>query len=70
MFLTAGGSGGPWPLRVAVAASVGVLLASFIAASGVDYHDSRNSGLFGAPVYSLSIGFSSWVTSHGAIRRL
>jgi len=34
----------------------GVLVASFIAANGVDYHDSRNSGLLGAPVYSLSMG--------------
>jgi hypothetical protein len=33
-----------------------VLVASFIAASGVDYHDSRNSGWLGAPVYSLSMG--------------
>lgn len=33
-----------------------MLVASFIAGSGVDYHDSRNSGLLGAPVYSLSMG--------------
>ena len=58
-FLTAylpGGSGWCWFLRVVVVSSVGVLVASFIAANGVDYHDSRNSGLLGAPVYSLSIG--------------
>jgi len=58
-FLTAylpGGGGWWWLLRVVVVSSVGVLVASFIAASGVDYHDSRNSGLLGAPVYSLSIG--------------
>ncbi len=58
-FLTAylpGGSGRWWLLRVVLVSSVGVLVASFIAASGVDYHDSRNSGLLGAPVYSLSIG--------------
>ncbi|MGB5044173.1 MAG: hypothetical protein WBO11_04355, partial [Nitrospira sp.] len=41
---------------VVVASSAGVLVASFIAANGVDYHDSRNSGLLGAPAYSLSIG--------------
>ena len=58
-FLTSylpGGGGWWWLLRVVVVSSVGVLVASFIAASGVDYHDSRNSGLLGAPVYSLSIG--------------
>jgi len=58
-FLTAylpGGGGWWWLLRVLVVSSVGMLVASFIAASGVDYHDSRNSGLLGAPVYSLSIG--------------
>ncbi|HRC25481.1 MAG: hypothetical protein WAT82_18780 [Nitrospira sp.] len=58
-FLTAylpGGGGWSWLLRVVVASSAGVLVASFIAANGVDYHDSRNSGLLGAPVYSLSIG--------------
>jgi hypothetical protein len=58
-FLTAylpGGGGWRWLLRTVVIASVGVLVASFIAASGVDYHDSRNSGLLGAPAYSLSIG--------------
>ena len=58
-FLTAylpGGGGWWWLLRVVVVSSVGVLVASFIAANGVDYHDSRNSGLLGAPVYSLSIG--------------
>lgn len=58
-FLTAylpGGGGWWWLLRVVVVAMVGVLVASFIAASGVDYHDSRNSGLLGAPVYSLTIG--------------
>lgn len=32
------------------------LVASFIAANGVDCHNSRNSGLLGAPAYSLSIG--------------
>lgn len=58
-FLTAylpGGGGWWWLLRVVVVSSVGVLVASFIAANGVDYHDSRNSGLLGAPVYSFSIG--------------
>jgi CDP-diglyceride synthetase len=58
-FLTAylpGGGGWRWLLRTVVISSVGVLVASFIAASGVDYHDSRNSGLLGAPAYSLSIG--------------
>ena len=58
-FLTSylpGGGGWWWLLRVVVASSAGVLVASFIAANGVDYHDSRNSGLLGAPVYSLSIG--------------
>ena len=58
-FLTAylpGGGGWSWLLRVVVASSAGVLVASFIAANGVDYHDSRNSGLLGAPAYSLSIG--------------
>ncbi len=58
-FLTAylpGGGGWWWPLRVVLVSSVGVLVASFVVASGVDYHDSRNSGLLGAPAYSLSIG--------------
>ncbi|HNK51314.1 MAG TPA: hypothetical protein PKX75_19940 [Nitrospira sp.] len=45
-----------WLVRVIVASCIGVIIASFIAAGGVDYHDSRNSGLLGAPVYSLSIG--------------
>lgn len=34
----------------------GVLVALFIAASGIDYHDSRNSGLLGASACSFSIG--------------
>lgn len=51
-----GGGGWWWLLRVVVVSFAGVLVASFIAARGVDYHDSRNSGLLGAPVYSLSIG--------------
>lgn len=58
-FLTAylpGGGGWWWLLRVVLVSSVGVLVASYIAASGVDYHDSRNSGLLGAPAYSLTIG--------------
>ncbi|HEX8750355.1 MAG TPA: hypothetical protein VF732_04510 [Nitrospira sp.] len=58
-FLTAyptGGLGWWWLLRVVVASFFGVMIASFIAASGVDYHDSRNSGLLGAPFYSLAIG--------------
>ena len=58
-FLTAylpGGGGWWWLLRVLLVSFIGVLVASFIAASGVDYHDSRNSGLLGAPAYSLSIG--------------
>lgn len=53
---TAGGGGWLWLLRVVVASFFGVMIASFIAASGVDYHDSRNSGLLGAPFYSLAIG--------------
>ncbi len=47
-FLTAylpGGDNWWWFLRVVVIYSVDILLASFIAASGVDYHDSRNSGV-------------------------
>lgn len=58
-FLTAflpGGGGWWWLLRVAVVSCVGVVVASAIAASGVDYHDSRNSGLMTAPFYSLTIG--------------
>lgn len=58
-FLTAyllGNGGWWWLLRVVVASFFGVLIASFIAASGVDYQDSRNSGLLGAPFYSLVIG--------------
>jgi hypothetical protein len=47
--LSAGRGGWSWLLRVVVASSAGVLVASFIAANGVDYHDSRNSGLLGAP---------------------
>ena len=35
---------------------IDVHVSSFIAASGVDYHDSRNSGLLDAPAYSLSVG--------------
>ena len=50
-------AGWGWLARVVVASCIGVTVASFIAASGVDHHDSRNSGLLGAPVYSLSIGF-------------
>jgi len=56
-FLTAylpGGGGWWWLLRAV--SIVGVLVVSFIAASGVDYHDSWNSGLLGAPFYSLTIG--------------
>ena len=58
-FLTAylpGGGDWWWLLRVIVVSSVSVLVASFIASSGVDYHDSRNAGLLGAPVYSRSMG--------------
>jgi hypothetical protein len=58
-FLTGYLSGGGtwwWLLRVVVAALIGVTMASFLAANGVDYHDSRNSGLLGAPFYSLAIG--------------
>jgi FtsH-binding integral membrane protein len=58
-FLTAylPGGGSWWRLlRVVVASFFGVMIASFIAASGVDYHDSRNSGLLGAPFYSAAIG--------------
>ncbi|BCA56943.1 hypothetical protein W02_40830 [Nitrospira sp. KM1] len=58
-FLTAylpGNGGWWWLLRVVVGSFFGVMIASFIAASGVDYHDSRNSGLLGAPFYSLAIG--------------
>ena len=53
---TAGRGGWLWLLRVIVASFFGVMIASFIAASGVDYHDSGNSGLLGAPFYSLAIG--------------
>ncbi len=58
-FLTAyasGRGGWWWLLCVVVLSMVGVSVASFIAASGVDYHDSRNSGLLDAPAYSLSVG--------------
>jgi len=58
-FLTAylpGGGDWWWLLCVIVVSSVGVWVASFIAASGVHYHDSRNSGLLGGPVYRLSMG--------------
>jgi len=51
-----GGAGWWWLARVVVASCIGVIIASFLAAGGIDYHDSRNSGLLGAPVYSLSIG--------------
>lgn len=51
------GVAGGWLLRVVVVSIVGVLVASFIAGSGVDYHDSRNSGLLSAPLYGLSIEF-------------
>jgi hypothetical protein len=60
-FLTAympGGGGWWWLLRLTAASCVGVIIASFIAASGVDYHDSRNSGLMAAPFYSLTIGLA------------
>jgi hypothetical protein len=43
-------------VRLIVASFFGVMIASFIAARGIDYHDSRNSGLVGAPFYSLTIG--------------
>ena len=58
-FLTSyltGGGGWRWLLRVVVASVFGVMIASFIAAGGVDYQDSRNSGLLAAPFYSLAIG--------------
>lgn len=58
-FVTAylpGGRRWRWLARVVVVSCVGVTVASFIAARGVDYHDSRNSGLMGAPAYSLAIG--------------
>ncbi|HEU4683956.1 MAG TPA: hypothetical protein VFS39_05595 [Nitrospira sp.] len=45
-----------WLLRAVAASCVGVMIAGFLAASGVDYHDSRNSGLLAAPLYSLAIG--------------
>ncbi len=51
-----GGGGWWWLLRVVVASCLGVMVASAIAASGVDYHDSRNSGLMVAPFYSLALG--------------
>jgi hypothetical protein len=41
---------------VVVISAVIALVASFIVASGLDYHDSRNSGLLGAPLYRLTIG--------------
>lgn len=53
---TPGRGGWWWLLRVVVVSFFGVMIASFIAASGVDYQDSRNSGLLGAPFYSLAIG--------------
>ncbi len=62
-FLTAylpGGGGWRWLLRVVVISSVGALVASFIAASGVDYQDSQNSGLLGAPFTALQAGFCCW----------
>ena len=42
-------------MRLIVASFFGVIIASF-AARGIDYHDSRNSGLVGTPFYSLAIG--------------
>ncbi|MBX3120974.1 MAG: hypothetical protein KF784_18095 [Fimbriimonadaceae bacterium] len=39
-----------------VISAVVVLVASFIVASGLDYHDSRNSGLLGAPFCSRTLG--------------
>ena len=57
-FLTAylpGGGDWWWLLRVIVVSSVGLLVASFIASSGVENHDSRNAGWLGGPVYSRSI---------------
>ncbi|MFO0775695.1 MAG: hypothetical protein U0172_13625 [Nitrospiraceae bacterium] len=45
-----------WLLRVVLSSLVGVMVASGIAASGVDYHDSRNAGLMTAPFYSLTFG--------------
>ena len=50
-----GGGDWWWLLRVIVVSSVGLLVASFIAASGAENHDSRNAGWLGAPVYSRSI---------------
>lgn len=50
-----GGGGRSWLLRVVVVFSVGMLVASFIAASGVYYHDSQNFGLLGAPLHTLPI---------------
>jgi hypothetical protein len=58
-FLTAylpGSGGWSWLMRLIAASSFGVLIAAFLTAGGVDYHDSRNSGLLGAPFYSLAIG--------------
>lgn len=58
-FLTAylsGGGGWRWLLRIVVGSIVGILIASTMAASGVDYQDSRNSGLMTVPFYSLAIG--------------
>lgn len=43
-------------MRAAVISSIGLLVASFITAGAVAYHNSRNSGLLGAPFCSLSIG--------------
>src|SRR5262245_48625351 len=45
-FLTAympGGGSWRWLLRLVMASFFGVMIASFIAASDVDYHESRNS---------------------------
>jgi len=51
-----GGRGWWWLLRLIVASFLGVIIASFIAARGIDYHDFRNSDLVGTPFYSLAIG--------------
>ncbi|MBX3235346.1 MAG: hypothetical protein KF814_04260 [Nitrospiraceae bacterium] len=53
------GGGGRWLLRAVVVSCAGVLVASFIVASRVDYHDSRNSGLVGAPFGAIALFWRS-----------
>jgi hypothetical protein len=52
-----------WLLRVVVITFVDVLAASFIAASRVDYHDSRNSGCSARHFTALQSGSCCWCRS-------